>query len=230
MSKIVSVSQLKVGDKFVFVNGQSGGAPSPLNQESKTAFMVTRPPSVNLAANTCYFRYQSAAMSEDEAAHRESNQSFNGAPDMQVRLPDAEPAGAESASAVPASAAVKSPPIAPEEKSDFAWPAKPAQKRAVSAEPKSESSPRAKSKPAKAAAAKPDAPKLPPAPDAQAAKRPVTPAAPKSAPEPPMSKLPTLKKVVFEKATAGKKRAPKKAAPPKGAAKKPAKRKSAPKK
>jgi hypothetical protein len=256
MSKIVSVSQLKVGDKFAFVNGQSGGAPSPLNQESKTAFVVSRPPSVNLAANTCYFRYQSAAMSEDEAAHRESNQSFNGSPDMQVRLwgtdsADADPAGGPSAVATAkssatapvklsatapvkssATAAGKSPPVVAEEPTAFAWPEKPTKKRAVSAKPKpTDEEPRAQTKSAKVAPPQPGTLRLAPSSAAKLEKPSTTaPAAPKSAPEPPLSKLPALKKVVFNETPAGKKPAPKKAAPKASAAKKPAKGKSAPKK
>jgi len=91
MSKIVSVSQLKVGDKFAFLNGPSSGASSLLNEESKMVYVITRPPAVNLAANTCYFRYQPAGMSDVDVAHGEASRSFNGLPDLQVAIPGAEP-------------------------------------------------------------------------------------------------------------------------------------------
>jgi hypothetical protein len=226
MSKIVSVSQLKVGDKFAFVNGQSGGAPSPLNQESKTLFVVTRLPSVNLAANTCYFRYQPADVSADDPASRESSRSFNGLPDMQVRMPGTEPEVVP-----PAAAPRKEPPAVVESQATFVWPEKPTKKRVVAAKSKLDAAPRAKSKPAKAAKLPPPKPgtlRLGPS-SAAKLEKPTSsaPAAPKSAPEPPLSKLPTLKKVVFGKKPAGKKPATKKAAPKKSAAKKTAKRKSA---
>jgi hypothetical protein len=117
MSKIVSVSQLKSGDKFAFLNGPSSGASSPLNEESKMVYVVTRPPAVNLAANTCFFRYQPADMSEADVAHGAASRSFNGLPELKVAIPGAEPDQ-------PAAAATKSSAVKLAGQTDLSPPAK----------------------------------------------------------------------------------------------------------
>jgi hypothetical protein len=92
MSKLVRVSQLKVGDQFKFLSGRTDG---PLTAEEVSTFEVVRVPAVNLAANTCFFRYRAAGPGNG-SSHQDS-QSFNGAPDVQVELPGAEPDAAAPA-------------------------------------------------------------------------------------------------------------------------------------
>ena len=79
MEKIQSVSALKLGDKFEFVNDRADGA-------KRTTLIVTRAPAVNLAAGSCHFRYQVDAAPTDAQRKWDDNHSWNGTPDVRVRL------------------------------------------------------------------------------------------------------------------------------------------------
>lgn len=85
MSKNLTVAALKLGDKFEFLT-QNG-------PESKSSVMiVTRNPSVNLAANSCHFRYQpDVPPAADGVRKWDENNSWNGTPDVPVRLIEAAP-------------------------------------------------------------------------------------------------------------------------------------------
>jgi hypothetical protein len=85
MSKSFTVAALKQGDKFEFLT-QSG-------PETKSAVMiVTRDPKVNLAAHSCFFRYQPDVTAELGGLRKwEENHSWNGPPDTPVKLLEAAP-------------------------------------------------------------------------------------------------------------------------------------------
>src|SRR5262245_58006698 len=90
MSKLVSVAQLKVGDVFEFVVAKPDD-PRAAERSGASHCLVIRAPSVNMAANTCFFRYRREESAPGAPAHGESTHSFNGPPDLKVALPGTEP-------------------------------------------------------------------------------------------------------------------------------------------
>jgi hypothetical protein len=99
MSKLVSVSQLKVGDVFEFVVARPDDPRGGAAPEKSSHCLVIRAPSVNLAANTCFFRYRRDDAAPGAPAHGESTHSFNGPPDLKVQLPGSEPEPASASAA-----------------------------------------------------------------------------------------------------------------------------------
>lgn len=95
MSKNLPVTALKQGDRFEFNSNPAEGAKS-------TVMVVTRDPSVNLAANSCHFRYQPDGAAADGNRKWDENQSWNGTPDVKVRLLDKVEAVEVAAVAEPA--------------------------------------------------------------------------------------------------------------------------------
>ena len=85
MEKIQSVSSLKLGDKFEFVADRTDGT-------KRAVMIVIRAPAVNLKANSCHFRYQADASPTDAQRKWDDNQSWNGTPDVRVRLLESAPA------------------------------------------------------------------------------------------------------------------------------------------
>jgi hypothetical protein len=99
MEKIQSVSSLKLGDKFEFVADRTDGT-------KRAVMIVIRAPAVNLKANSCHFRYQADASPTDAQRKWDDNQSWNGTPDVRVRLLESAPAPIPVVPAVVAPAVV----------------------------------------------------------------------------------------------------------------------------
>jgi hypothetical protein len=113
MPKNLPVASLQLGDRFEFLMTQVEG--------SKPAIMiVTRAPAVNTIANSCHFRYQPAATTDDTVRKWDDNSSWNGTPNVLVRIlerPTPDPAAnAAPIAAVPPTKAAPQAKAAPQEK------------------------------------------------------------------------------------------------------------------
>lgn len=97
MPNHLPVASLKLGDRFEFLTTQTEGS-------KPAVLVVTRNPAVNTIANSCQFRYQSDAMPGDSARKWDDNQSWNGTPNVLVRILDRQPqpAAASTTSALAA--------------------------------------------------------------------------------------------------------------------------------
>jgi len=79
MDKHLAVELLKQGDKFEFLSGR-------VDPAKPAVMVVTRDPAVNKTANSCHFRYQPDDAAGDVNRKWDENQSWNGTPDVRVRL------------------------------------------------------------------------------------------------------------------------------------------------